>query len=195
MNHKSNKKTITSNDKYDSMKYWIEYGIDLEKRRISLDDDITEYTVGWCTRAIRKMLESDDKSPIDIYINSYGGFVYDGLALYDILKDCPCTIRTHVEGKAMSMALIVLLAGDERYCLENSTFMAHSIASGSIGKLFELEVDLKESKRLMEIMLAILESGTVKSLTWWRNKIKHEDFYFNKDIALELGVLKNTGKE
>lgn len=188
---KKDKILTSSSDRYDNLKYWIENGIDIEKRRISLDVEIDPYSIGLITRAIRRMVDSSWEKPIDIYINSYGGSIYDGLALYDVLESCECTtIRTHAEGKVMSIALILFLAGDERYAGPRATFMNHE-GSDELGtlNLKEIKVNTKELERLENICLDILAERTKKTKNWWKKETEDRTRYYNKKQALELGII------
>lgn len=190
----SRNKIVTKDEKYDSTKFWIENGIDLDRRRIMIDEDIDEFSIGWAMRGLRRMVDEDKTKPIDIYINSYGGSCYDGLGLYDFILACSfTTVRTHAIGKVMSMGLILFLAGDERYSSPNSTFMAHSVASGVSGKIYEMKIDTQETDRINKCLLTILENRTDKTYKWWEKQIKHEDKYYDKEQAINLGIV--THKE
>lgn len=186
---------VKENDKFENQKFWIENGIDLENRRIDLDSDVDEYVIGWVVRGIRSMISADKGLDIDIYINSYGGSVYDGLRLYDVIKASTYTpIRIHAEGKIMSMGLIIYLAGDKehRYSSPNATFMAHSLSSGMWGKMYELKIETKECERLNNLLLDILAENTDHTVAWWKKKIEFEDKYYNKSQALSLGIVTNV---
>lgn len=195
LNPKSSKagsKIVGKDEKYDSVKYWIENGIDLEKRRVMLDEDVDEFSTGFIFRGIMTMKDMDASSPIDIIINSYGGTVYDGLKLYDLLRsldDMGLTIRTYGTGKIMSMGLILFLAGSERQASENATFMAHSVSGGTWGKCRDMEVDTEETKRLNKLIVDIIAERTELDYNWWHKHIRHEDRYYDREKAIELGIV------
>lgn len=189
---------VKENEKFESEKFWIEQGIDFENRRIDLDEDINYASVGYVVRGIRSMISADKGLPIDIYINSYGGSVYDGLRLYDaILGSTYTPIRLHAEGKIMSMGLLIYLAGDKehRYASPNSTFMAHSLSSGMWGKMYELKIEVKECDRLNNVLLDILAERTSKTRAFWAKEIKYEDRYYNKAKAMALGIVTDEKYE
>ena len=187
---KPREKIVSKDERFDSSKYWIEYGIDLEKRRIMLDEEVDEFSMGWIIRAVYKMVDMSPEAPIDFIVNSYGGSVYDCLALYDLLTSLSdLHVRTHATGKIMSAGLILYLAGDERYASERATFMAHSIASAAWGKLFEMEAETKECKRLQGVLLEILGERTHKNKAWWARHIRHEDRFYDKETAIEMGIV------
>ena len=175
----------------ESTRFWVECGIDFKNRRVYLDEEVDEYSVGWINRALLKMAEDDPNEPITLYINCFGGSVYDGLGMYDVLTSLPMQINTVCVGSAMSMALILFLAGDNRMASKNSTFMAHNLAGGTYGKEAEIQVDAKEFTRLYLLLCDILGERTGKPAKWWQKKIKHEDFYFDIEKAKELGILKD----
>ena len=179
------KKKFLENDQY-----WIETGVDLENRKIMLDEDIDEYSVGWAIRGMATMERASNK-PIDIYINSYGGSVYDGLALYDTILKSKCIVRTHAMGKIMSMGLMIYLAGAERYSMPYASFMNHGISSAAWGKLFEMKIEVRESERLEEICLEILDERTLKGKAYWKKRSKYEDSYYDRDKAIDLGIVIN----
>ena len=181
------KKADIENDKY-----WIEHGIDLKRRWITLDEEIGDVNTGVIIRAIDIMKEGDKVKPIDIFVNSYGGSVYDGLGLCDHIEELEeegILVRTHVKGKIMSMALVIFIMGQERYASKRSTFMAHSLSSGTEGKVFEQKIDVKEAERLNDELLNILGEKTGKTRAFWAKEIEYKDKYFNKDQAIKLVCL------
>jgi ATP-dependent Clp protease, protease subunit len=76
--------------------------------------------------AFRKDLATVKASKIDLHINSPGGDVFDGLAIYNLLKQHPAKITTYIDGIAASIASVIALAGDEVYMAENALFMIHN---------------------------------------------------------------------
>jgi len=178
------KKKVNTEDQ----RFFIQYGINIKKRRVFLDEEVDEASIGWIVRSIMEMVDEDPEAPISLYVNSFGGSAYDGLALYDILESLECPIHTYCLGSAMSMGLILFLAGDERFGYPRATFMAHSLSAGVWGKVEEMTIDLKESKRLNDLLLAILADKTKKTKKWWGDKIKHDDFYIDPKAAEKLGI-------
>lgn len=176
------------NEEMFRIKLCMRDGIDLEKRRIFFFSDVDECFVTDVIKAIM-LMEDISKDPIDIYISSCGGSVYDGLALCDIMETCKCKIRTHAIGKVMSMGLILFLMGDERRGTKRSTFMSHTISSISFGKMQDMKIDMEESERLFSICLDILAKNTNKSKKWWEKEIEHLDRYYDLKKAKELGMI------
>ena len=173
----------------DSSDMWLAQGVDLTARRIDLLEEINAQSCGIAIRAIRCMVAEDDTSPIHIYINTQGGVVYDGFALYDVMRECPAPIYTYAQGRVMSMGTIIFLGGDVRHAGHHTSFMWHSIAGGQEGKLFELVDYVKETNRLWECMLQVYASRAREKLGWWRRWLKHQDRYGDINKAVELGFV------
>ena len=109
------------------MSWWKIRG-NAQRAEVSIYGDIGEswwgesVTAKDCCAAIAKI----DASAIDVRINSYGGAVADGLAIYNALRRHPATITTHNDGVAMSIASLIFMAGTERYSADNALFMIHA---------------------------------------------------------------------
>ncbi len=175
--------------KIDINTFYIQHGIDIIGRRVFLDEEVDEMSMGWIIRSIQMMIDIDSEKPIKLFINSFGGSVYDGLALYDLLESLPCLVHTTCIGSAMSMALLLFLAGDVRTAYPRATFMSHGLSGGIEGSMSDMKIDLAESKRLNNILLRVLSDRTKKSLNWWKKEIEHEDKYYDYTKALKLGII------
>lgn len=185
------KRLISKDNVFENALQWIDNAFDLQKRKIMLSADVAEAPISRIIRAIHKMIEIDNESPIDIYINSYGGSVHEGLALYDTLEACPVQIRTHALGKVCSMGFIVYLAGDVRYSSARARFMHHetNIESEDSASIARIKDDIKEYDRLDDILNGIVENNTNKNNKWWLSKINGKDFWFGRAEAREYGVV------
>lgn len=183
------KRLVNKENRFENATQWITEAFDLEKRKVMLSADVDEAPASKLIRAIQKMLEVDAESPIDVYINSYGGSVYDGLALYDTLESASCIVRTHALGKVCSMGFILFLAGDERYSMDRARFMHHESGGHISGSLSELKLEVREFDEIEEICNTIVEEKTNKSDKWWQNRIAGKDFWFGKKEAREFGVV------
>jgi ATP-dependent Clp protease protease subunit len=161
----------------------------LENRMLYITNLECEEEVAFIKRALL-VLQQISNEPIDIYIDSFGGCVYSGLGLYDLIADSNCWITTYASGKVMSMGLILFCAGDTRLSTMNTTFMAHGLSSGTSGKVKNQEIDIKEAKRLNIKLLQILADKTNKSFKWWDKKLEHEDYYFDVEEAKKLKLIK-----
>jgi ATP-dependent Clp protease protease subunit len=166
---------------------FIEKGYSLENRMIFITD-ITEDSMARLFKAILVMQMQSDE-PIDVYINSSGGSVYDGLALYDLLNDSECVINTYATGKVFSFAIPLFLVGDYRYATTNTSFMVHQVSSGTEGNVHEMHIDVKECKRINTKMINIIAEKTGQKESFWKSKM-FKDTYFDKAKAIEWGLLE-----
>ena len=188
MSNKEPNNIITKEYRYDNAMSWLTHGVDFESRRIHLDGDVNEYMSSIVIRALVKMTEISN-APIEIYLSSYGGDAYAGLAIYDAIRACPCDIIMYANGKIMSSGLIIFLAGDRRFAAEHTTFMAHAVSSSTDGKVKDQEIDVNEAKRINNLMLDILQHRTKRNKKYWYRKIMNSDFYFSVNESKEMGVV------
>lgn len=189
------KKIEVTETPVDLIDLWINYGIDLDGRKVYLAGAIEEKNVTRIKRAIMMMVTMNDKEPIHVFVNSFGGSVYDTLGLYDMLVGLPCDVYTYAHSKVMSGAFIIYLAGSRRYALPSTTFMMHSVSSeGREGKTYEQEIDVIESKRLNGMLMSIIVDKTDKSEKFWTKKIRTDDFYIDFDNAIQYGIVTEKGK-
>lgn len=172
--------------KHEKELIFINNGLDLDKRVLTIEGEINE-DLGPIIRMIKLLKERSDER-ITVYIRSGGGCVYSGLALYDALKESGLPITTVCEGIAMSMGLILFLVGDKRLATSNARFMAHTISGGIRGNMDEMETDIKESKRLNDTLMKVIEGNSTKTKKYWKAKMKN-DFYFGREEALKLGIV------
>ena len=177
--------------RFDNSKFYIEFGIDIDKRKIFLDDYIDSYSIGWITRGIQEMIHQNYEKPIDIYINSIGGNIEDGLMLYDELEKLSyLTVKTHAKGIVASMAFILYMVGDERYCNKRARFMHHAGQMYARGKPFAVDIEVNEFKHLEDECDTIVAERTgYKNKTWWKKLIKTDDKFFGKEKAKQYGVV------
>ena len=112
-------------------------------------------------------LQSQDaKKEISVYVNSPGGSVTAGLAIYDTMQFVKCPIATYCIGQAASMGAVLLTAGakGKRYALPNARIMIHQPWGGAEGKASDIEITAKEILRLKEILNGILAKHSGKKL-------------------------------
>lgn len=136
-------------------------------------------------------LESDNPSkPISMYINSPGGSVSAGLAIYDTMKYVKCDVSTICIGMAASMAAVILSSGTKgkRYCLPNSEVMIHQPLGGMQGQASDIKIQAEHILMLKNKLNAILAENTGNSV----RTIEHDtdrDNYFSAEDALEYGLI------
>ena len=128
--------------------------------------------------------------PIQLYINSRGGSVIDGLAIYDTMQLITSPVHTTCIGQAASMGSFLLAGGHpgERRCLPNSEIMIHELASGLNGKFKDMEAHFKHSKRLAEKLNQMLAENTGQKLSQIKTDIL-VDKWFTAPEALKYGLI------
>lgn len=131
-------------------------------------------------------------APIILHISSYGGIIYDGLALISTMKTSKTPVDTVVDGYAMSMGLVIATQGRKRYCHALSTYMFHQLSSWNedTRKLKDIEEDLAESRRQQEIINnLILDRTKITKKMLDNNKRQKKDWYITAQEALKLGLV------
>ena len=129
-------------------------------------------------------------SPINLYIDSYGGYVYQCLGLLSIMEKSVVPVHTIVTGCAMSCGFLISIAGHKRYSYDKSTFLYHQVGGGAGGKVQDMEEEVIEMKRLQ----SIIETHTIKNTKLTKkmlseNKAKKIDWVFNAKEALRHGII------
>ena len=151
-----------------------------------IDDNVASLV---CAQLL--FLESDNpKKEISFYINSPGGIVWSGLAMYDTLQYISSKIMTICIGQAASAASLLLTAGEKemRFSLPNSRIMVHQPSGGYQGQVTDIEIQTKEiiktKKRLNEIYAKHAEKK-IKEV----ELIMERDKYFSPEEAIEFGLI------
>ena len=162
----------------------------LKERIIFLGDDINEYTANIIV-AQMLFLESDDsEKDIHLYINSPGGVVSAGLAIYDTMQYIKSHVSTICVGQAASMAAVLLASGEKgkRYALPRSRIMIHQPSGGTRGQASDIEIHAREILRLREELNEILSAHTGKD----KEQIKidsERDNFMSASEALGYGII------
>lgn len=147
-----------------------------------------------CNLLVAQMLFLEAESPaepIHMYVNSGGGSVYDGLAVYDLMQYIKCPVYTYVTGIAASMGSFIAQAGEpgHRYLLPRSITMIHQPSSGTRGKVSDMEIDLIESLRIKKEMTELYVRHNSKGVTYDRFvELMDRDRWLTAPQALELGL-------
>lgn len=136
-------------------------------------------------------LESEDaNAPITMYINSPGGSVSDGLAIYDVMNKVKCPIITVCTGMAASMAAFLLCSGSKgmRYCLPNSTVMIHQPLGGAHGQATEIQIVARRILKLREKMYNIMAKNSGQSFEKIADACERDN-YLEPEEALAMGLI------
>ena len=151
-----------------------------------VDDQISNALV-----AQMLFLQSDDpKSDIHLYINSPGGSITAGMAIYDTMQFVSCDVATYCIGQAASMGAALLTAGakGKRFALPNARIMIHQPLAGMQGTAREVEIHLEELRRIKQRMNELMIEHTGHSL----EKIEEDtdrDRFMSADEACEYGLI------
>lgn len=146
-----------------------------------IDEDMANSTI-----AQLLYLDSISNKEINVYINSTGGLVTQGLAIYDIGKIIKSPIRTVAMGQAASMACILMLMGEVRVATPNSRLMLHQIAGGVVGTQEDIRVQVAEMEVLEKLLYDIVKEKTL--ITNPETELRVDNWY-SPTRALELGIL------
>jgi ATP-dependent Clp protease protease subunit len=139
-------------------------------------------------------LESEDPDKeIMLYINSPGGVVTSGLAIFDTMQYVRSTVSTTCLGMAASMAAVLLAAGAKgrRFALPNARVMIHQPSGGARGQVTDIEIQARESRHMKDVITDILTSSTGKPREQIMKDIDR-DFYLGSAQAKEYGLIDDV---
>ena len=158
-----------------------------EKRQIELVGDITPESAHCIIMQLR-YLESVSNEEITLFVNSNGGDVASGLAVYDIMKSINCPIRAVCIGTAASMAAVLFSSGDTREMFEHSRIMIHDpLICGVNGSALSVDNTAKQLMKTRDILAKILAQNTGRSIDEILARTS-ADCYFDAKEAVEFGL-------
>lgn len=162
----------------------------LKDRIIFIDGEIGDQMADLVVAQLIFLESEDPKKDINLYINSPGGSVTAGLAIYDTMQYVSCPIRTICMGQACSMAAILLAAGEngKRAILPNARVMIHQPSGGAQGQASDIIVSSRELQRIKEVTTRLLSFHTGRSEEEISKDILR-DYYMNADQAAEYGIV------
>jgi len=176
------------------------YSLLLKERIVIMGSPINDQIANVIIAQLLFLDREDPDKDISLYINSPGGVINAGLAIYDTMQLITPQVSTICFGLAASMATVLLCSGTKgkRYALPNSTIHLHQAFGGAQGRAADVEIAAREIMRLQEIIRSIIAKHTGQPM----EKIIHDtdrDFYLNPEQAVEYGlideVLKKPEKE
>ena len=161
----------------------------LEDRIIFLGEEVNEHTANVVVAQLLHLANEDPTKDIQLYINSPGGSVYDGLAIYDTMQYIKPDVQTIGIGLQASMGAFLLSSGakGKRFVLPNSRVMIHQPSSGTQGKVTDQEITLREALALKQKLAEMLAKNTGQKLA----KVKADmerDFWMSAEEAVKYGV-------
>jgi ATP-dependent Clp protease protease subunit len=186
--------TIVEKTKYGERAYDI-YSRLLKERIIFLAGPITDSLANSVIAQLLFLASVDPKKDIQLYINTPGGSVTAGLAIYDTMQYVKCPVATICFGLAGSMGAVLLAAGTKgkRFALPNAEILLHQVAGGVQGQAIEIEITAKQIIKIKNKINQILAEHTGQPL----EKVEKDtdrDFYLTADEAKEYGVIDEVIK-
>ena len=178
---------------------YFEYGVDKENRRIFLLSDIEDENINKIIKGIYLLDRDSISKPIELFISSFGGSVYDMFALYDVMNTTRCPIHTVAIGKCMSAAPLLVACGQKgnRYTLPNTQWMVHQTSyEQSEGRVDAIKMDIIHLDDVNNRWASLMEKHSkLKKRDWLRICNKTGDQYFSADKALEYGLVDHMWSE
>ena len=167
----------------------------LKDRIIFVDGEIRDETADLVVAQILYLESENPNKDINMYINSPGGSVTAGLAIYDTMQYVKCDIQTICMGQAASMGAILLAGGTvgKRYALPSSRVMIHQPWGGAQGQESDIAIQAKEIIRLKKLSIKYFASKTGKSEEEVAKDMER-DFYMPAEEALEYGIVDHIMK-
>lgn len=160
----------------------------LHRREVELVGEINAQSAYSLCRQLRYLQREDSKAEITLYINSPGGEVKSGLAVYDVMEAVGCPIRTICLGTAASMAAVLFAAGDKRDILPHGQVMIHDpLLTGGGGTALAVEAESKRLLATRKALCGILASHTGKKPQEIYRKTA-KDSWFSAEEAVAFGL-------
>jgi len=169
------------------------YSLLLRERIIFLGTPINDQVANVIVAQLLFLNSQDPDRDINLYINSPGGQITAGLAIYDTMKMIKAPISTIAIGMAASMGTILLTAGTKgkRYALPHSTIHLHQPMGGVQGQAADIEIEAKEILRMRALLNSILKEATGLSDELIA-KYTDRNFYMTAPEAVELGLIDDV---
>ncbi len=171
-------------------RFWDIYSLLLKERIVMLFTPINDPVANTIIAQLLYLEREDPDKDISLYIQSPGGVINAGLAIYDTMQLIRAPVSTICVGMTASMATVLLCAGakGKRYALPNATIHMHQAHGGVQGQASDIQIAAREILREQEIIRDILVKHTGQSA----EKVTHDtdrDFYLNAQQALEYGII------
>ena len=171
------------------------YSLLLKQRIIFLGTPINDQIANLIIAQLLYLDREDRDREINFYINSPGGQITSGLAIYDTMQIISAPVSTVAVGMAASMATVLLTGGTtgRRYALPSSTIHLHQPLGGAQGQAVDIEIQAKEILRLRDLLNVILKKHTGLSGEQIE-RYTDRDFYMTAEMAKEVGIIDEVLK-
>ena len=166
------------------------YSLLLRERIVFLGTPINDQVANLIVAQLLYLANEDPEKDIQFYINSPGGQITSGLAIYDTMQLISCPVTTMAVGMAASMATVLLTGGTagRRYALPNATIHLHQPLGGVQGQATDIEIEAKEILRMRTLLNNILKEHTGLEDDEIQ-KYTDRNFYMTAEQAVELGII------
>ena len=162
----------------------------LNDRIIFLSEEVNDTTASLIVAQLLYLEAQDPDKDIQFYINSPGGSVTAGMAIYDTMQYIKCDVATICVGMAASMGAFLLSAGTKgkRMALPNAEIMIHQPSAGTQGQITDMAIHMKRLQIIKERMNRILAENTGRSIEEVTNACERDNFMSSQE-ALEFGIV------
>ncbi len=166
------------------------YSLLLKERIVFVGTPIDDQIANLIVAQLLYLSKEDPEKGIQMYINSPGGIIYAGMAIYDTMKMIPNKISTVAVGVTASFATVLLAAGTkgQRYALPHATIHMHQPLGGASGQASDIEIQAKEILRLKSRLNLILSEATGQPLEVIERDTER-DFYMDAESAVTYGIV------
>ncbi len=175
---------------YDGERAYDIYSRLLKDRIIFIDEEINEQTASLVVAQLLFLASEDDSKDISLYINSPGGSVYDGLAIYDTMNFIGPDVATYGIGLQASMAAVLLASGakGKRHMLPHAKTMIHQPRGGAQGVMTDMEISLREGLDIKQTLSKIMAANTGQKFEKVLADMER-DFWMSADEAKKYGII------
>ena len=181
---------------HDGERHYDVYSLLLKERIIMLTGEINDAVASNVIAQLLYLSNKDPNKDIQLYINSVGGSITSGMAIYDTMKYIKCDVATICVGLAASMGAFLLAGGTigKRYALENAEIMIHQPSGGASGVASDIDIVAKRINKLKEKLNYILSLNTSQKY----EKVKSDterDYFMDANEALNYGIIDKVIKK
>lgn len=163
----------------------------LKARTIVVAEPVTDKLYRRVAQAITMLEQADSEAPITVYVNSPGGSADSGFAIYDLLRFTPCPVRSIANGIVASSAVLIYLAGTERFSLPSARFLLHQPSTSARGQASDIDITAREIVKIRKAYNEVVKEHTGKPFDQIE-KDADRDFWLNAVEAQEYGLVQKV---
>ncbi len=161
----------------------------LSERIIRLDGEVNGAMASVVQASLQYLNSQSKDKEIHMIINSPGGSVLDGLAIYDTMREIEAPIHTRGYGLMASMGSLLLVAGDKRFAAKNSSIMIHQVSAGTKGTFHDMEIGNENTLRLYKQLVDIYVAHTGVEEEYWYDQLLDRDNWLSPKEAMKLNII------